>query len=71
MSENTVFLITERGDGLFTVSRHDLDAMLSELDSYRRDGLTLRQATDYCDSEHAEYGYQIMWREEEEAPTDG
>jgi hypothetical protein len=68
MSENTVFLITEREDGLFDVSRHDLEDGMPELKSYRREGLTLREATDYCDSEQAEYGYQIMWLEEEEAP---
>ena len=67
MSENTVFLISEQVDGTFNVTRHWFEEGLPELGGgERQEGVTLREATDYCGSQHAEYGYQINWLEKEE-----
>lgn len=67
MSENTYWLISERADGLFDLSRRwaDDDVEASELKTYRLEGLTLRKATEIADADRAEYGYQIIWHDKE------
>lgn len=65
MSENTMFLITEQPNELFTVTRHWVEANLPKMNGYSRTNFTLKQTTAYCDSEQAEYGYRIVWRSDE------
>ena len=63
MSENTYWLITERADGLFDLSRSWAEADIAnpEIPSYRRNALSLKQATKIADQDPAEYGYWIQW----------
>ena len=65
MSKNTYWTITERADGLFNIAKFWADDSNSELSDrpalYRRDSLTLKEATAIADADPAEYGYRITW----------
>ena len=73
MSENTYWLITERFDGLFDLSRHWAEDDEQELVSYHHNAITLKQATAIADQDPAEYGYSIQWyvQDEEFVLADG
>ena len=63
MSENTYWKITEREDGLFDLTRHWADDDNPELVGYKKEVLTLKEATAIADADPAEYGYRIKWQE--------
>ena len=60
MSDNTYWLITGQADGSFDLSRHNEDTG-DEFKSFRRECLSLREATEIADADPAEYGYRITW----------